>query len=128
MKRLKDYPLNQWLEAAGECPQCQSKSVQAMVTWVDESGDIGDVSLKCLVCGFTDSDIAGWIIGSQTHLILGKRYLPLTSRANVGPCVACEKIVVGVPLILFIEEGRDGEFDFCFSCAEKQGILESIVK
>ena len=128
MKRLKDFPLNQWLEATGECPQCQSKSVQAKVTWVDESGDFGDIALKCLICSFTDHDIAGWKIGSQTHPFLGKQYLPLTSRANVGPCMACEKIVVGVPLILFLDEGRDGELDFCFSCAEKLGLLESIVK
>ena len=127
-KRLSEYPLNQWVEAAGECPQCQSKQVQVMITWIDDSGNFGDIAIKCLNCGFSDYDIAGWEIGDRTYTILGKQYIPLKSRANTGPCVACGRIVVGVPLILFIDEGRGGELDFCMECAEKTGVLGVLLK
>ena len=80
----------------------------------------------CLACGFTDYDIAGWEIGHKTYTILGKKYTPLKSRANMGPCVACERIVVGVPLILFIDEGRGGELDFRMECAENLEIFEEV--
>ena len=53
--------------------------------------------------------------------------MPLKARGNIGPCLACSCLVVGVPLILFIDEGRKGEFDFCFKCASGLGLLEEIV-
>jgi hypothetical protein len=125
-KRLSEYHLNQWIEAAGECPQCLSRHLQVMITWVDETGDCGDIVVRCLVCGFTDCDVAGWTVDSCTRNILGKPYTPIKLRTNVGPCVACERLVVGVPLILFIDEGRGGELDFCSSCFEKVGLLETL--
>lgn len=127
-KRLSEYPLNQWIEADGECPQCLSNHVQIMISWIDESGNFGDIAIKCPICGFEDCDIVGWELKSKPYTILGKQYTPLKSRANVGPCVACERIVVGIPLILFLDEGRGGELDFCFECAEKLGILEAMLK
>ncbi len=127
-KQLAEYPLNQWIEAAGECPQCNSKQVQVMLTWLDKSGNLGDVTIKCLTCGFSDYDLAGWKVGSKAVTILGKQYTPLTSRANVGSCVVCDRIIVGVPLILFINEGRGGELDFCTECAEKTGVLGALLK
>ena len=37
MKRLKDYPLEEWMEAADGCEYCGAND-KVMVTWVDETG------------------------------------------------------------------------------------------
>jgi len=134
-KFLKDYPLNQWMEAADGCDSCGAK-YSARVTFVDESGCFGDIEWKishkddCYKIYEEEetegSDIAGWEFQDKIHQILGKTFLPLKTRANIGPCLECGKLVIDAPLILFIDEGRSGELDFCFGCAETLGILDQL--
>jgi len=69
-------------------------------------------------------DVAGWEYMKEPFKFNGREYYPLKCRANIGLCLECGKLIVGAPLILFIEEGRKGELDFCWSCAKKLGILE----
>ena len=132
LRRLRDYPLNEWMEAADGCDLCGEKA-RVMVTWVDESGNFGDVHVQhqhkddCLdpeMCGFGDHiDVAGWEFSERDLGIAGREWPTLKSRANIGPCLSCWKLVVGVPLILWPSDG-DVELDFCFKCAEELGILD----
>lgn len=141
IKLLKDFPKNQWLEAADGCEYCKEK-YNVMVTWVDETGAFGDIVKKLehkedcperfdYETGVEQGqillhDIAGWEFMDKPVKLFGKKFIPLKSRANVGPCLSCWKLVVGVPLILFIDKGRGGELDFCFTCAQKLGILDNL--
>lgn len=61
-----------------------------------------------------------------THF-MGKQYYPFTARANIGICHACEKLIVGVPLILFLDQGRKGQLDFCHECAKERGIYKRLL-
>ena len=132
IKHLKDYTLNEWMEAAGGCDLCGEKA-KVMVTWVDESGDFGDVAIEhrhkdeCLdpeMYGFGEyMDVAGWEFSDRTINIAGREWPTLKSRVNTGPCLNCWKLVVGIPLILWPEDG-EVELDFCFKCAEEIGVLD----
>jgi hypothetical protein len=134
VKRLKDYPRNEWLEAADGCDLCGAKA-RVMVTWVDESGDQGDVHVQHrhdVDCpdpemhGFgEDLDVAGWEFSDKTITLAGREWSTLKSRINIGPCLNCWRLVVGVPLILWPEDG-DVELDFCFDCAGELGILDRL--
>lgn len=151
LKRLKDYPLNEWMEASDGCESCGARH-QVKVTWVDESGDYGEVLIKTehrpdcpdLIQEYElwddpwrgvdgeplDSpkppperiDIAGWEWSDRKIPIDGREWTALKSRANIGPCLNCGKLVVGIPLILWPESG-EVELDFCFKCAGELGIL-----
>lgn len=124
---LKDFPLNTPFDAADECPNCGGK-LRVQITWIDASDYVvGDVSWECQQCGDSGEDIAGWQLAENPVKLLGKEFYPIISRANVGPCLNCGKLVIGVPLILFLDQGRKGELDFCFSCAKKLGILDKLV-
>jgi len=135
LRRLRDYPLNEWIEAADGCDLCGEKA-RVMLTWVDESGDFGDVVIQhrhkydCLdpeMCGFGEhADVAGWKFSDQTIYFAGREWATLKSRANMGPCLNCWKPVVGVPLILWPKDGKV-EFDFCFKCAKELGILDQML-
>jgi len=137
-KLLKDYPLNEWIEAADGCEFCGAK-YQVRSTRVDPDENMGDVEYRithtedcpegyyeegdydpALAANF---DVAGWTYKEKPIKFRGLELYPLESRANIGPCLLCGKLVVGVPLILFIDEGRGGQLDFCFRCAEEKGIL-----
>ena len=138
-KILKEYPRDEWLEAADECEYCKSK-YEVRIHEVDESGCFGLVEwrihhkLHCpeimeylegaTVTEVSSMDVAGWEYMKEPFKFNGREYYPLKCRANIGLCLECGKLIVGAPLILFIEEGRKGELDFCWSCAKKLGILE----
>ena len=124
---LKDFPLNTPFDVADECPNCGGK-LRAKVTFTDPESDhtFGDVSWECQQCGVSDTDVVGWKLSETPVKIMGKEFYPIISRANVGPCLNCGKFVIGVPLILFLDEGRKGELDFCFRCAEDLGILDQL--
>ena len=135
LTRLKDYPLNEWMEAADGCQYCKAKT-KVMVTWVDESGDFGEVHIQhqheddCLdqEQEFGDHiDVAGWEFNPRAMVVVaGRAWTPLKACANVGPCLNCGALVVGVPLILFLDEGWKGELDFCWNCSEELGLLDTI--
>jgi len=138
VKNLKDYLRDEWMEAADGCDLCGAV-YQVRVNWVDDTGCFGDIVYRI---SHTDecperwesvseeegeeSDYAGWEFMENPFTFKGKQYYPLKSRANIGPCLECGKLIIGVPLILFIDEGKGGELDFCWSCAEKLGILKEL--
>jgi transcription elongation factor Elf1 len=146
-KLLKDFPKGVWFEAADGCEACGAKykvrvtqlysSVFGEVEWAithkpdcperfteDMDEFIGEGK------EFTESDWdnAGWEFMPNTFTFQGKQYYPLKTRANIAPCLECGKLVVGVPLILFIDKGVKGELDFCWSCVKKLGVMEMITK
>lgn len=124
---LKIFPLNIPFDAADECQNCGGKlrvKIEAALERTHHS--VGNVSWECQQCGDSGEDIVGWQLAEEPVKILGKEFYPIISRANVGPCLNCGKLVIGAPLILFLDEGRKGELDFCFSCAEKLGILDQL--
>jgi len=142
-KLLKDYPFKTWMPAAGRCEMCAATYVVKIV-WVDESGTMGDVEYRVEHeegCperydsetginrgSFGDVDVAGWEYMDTPMQFRGLELYPLKSRANIGPCLRCERLVLDVPLILFLDEGRGGELDFCWECAEKIGIPKDLVE
>ena len=132
MKRLKDYPLEEWMEAADGCEYCGAKD-RVMVTWVDETGDFGEVHVQrqhkddCLDKeeGGDYFDMVGWEYSHKVIKIAGREWPTFKSRCNVGPCLNCWKLVVGVPLILCPGKG-DVELNFCLDCAKELDILDSL--
>jgi len=135
-KLLKDYPFNEWMEAADGCDVCGAK-YQVRITYIDKKHNFGDVEYKIhhkpdcpdgIELGEMEEglDVAGWEYMPKPFKFRGKIYYPLKSRANIGPCLECGRLVIGAPLILFIKEGYGGQLDFCFECAKKLKILEGL--
>jgi len=138
---LKDYPFNEWLEAADGCDVCGAR-YQVRVVEVDETGVFGSLEWRIThspgcpgsfdeetgeeVSSQSGEDVVGWEFTPEPFTFMGRQYYPLKSRANVGPCLECGRLVVGVPLILFIDGGEKGELDFCWKCARKLGITRLI--
>jgi len=138
LKLLKDYPVQTWLKAADGCEYCKAP-YEFRVTWIDETGCFGDVETRiqhregCMSIAEYDEnfcedshDVAGWEFHERPITIQGHQLIPLKSKANIGPCLHCWKLIVGVPLILFIDQGKGGEIDLCFPCAEKLGVLDQL--
>jgi len=116
---LHDFKLNKIYEAADRCDECGG-AIFFKITWIDpETHDIGQIEWECSRCGINDIDTVGWTVADKPVEFMGKQFHPLTARANIGPCLNCGKLVIGVPLILFLNEGRKGELDFCFTCVKK---------
>lgn len=143
MKNLTDYPKNQWIEATGECEACHAIP-EVMITWIDEHGDLGDVLFRikhapdCYEMYDLDgeetsgeeNDVAGWTVSKKKlRLILKeaglKEYEGFSKVANVAPCSVCERLVMGVPLILWSDD-KGAEYHFCFTCAKKEGLLNAL--
>ena len=140
---MKDYPLGEWMEAADSCDFCRCH-YEVRIHEGDESGCFGTVEWRihhkvdchevteyyqgAPVTEISSMDFAGWEFMGKPIKFRGREYYPLKARANVGPCLECGRLVIGVPLILFIDQGRGGELDFCFECAEKLGIFKDVVK
>jgi len=141
-KLLSDYPFRKWVNAADGCEFCGAES-EVRVTYIDGSGCYGDVEYRIRhrkncpekfneetgeEINFSEStfDVAGWEYLDKPVELNGRQFYPLKARANIGPCLNCGKLVVGVPLILFIDEGRGGELDFCQRCFEDLGLLNRL--
>jgi hypothetical protein len=140
MMMLSDYPRNTWFEAAGRCESCWA-APEVQIAFVRKKENMGDVCFRLVhledcperynfegeeISG-EEPDIAGWEwYPNAVTLPNGKSYNVLSARANVGPCVACGKLIHGVPLILFGEKGR-WEADFCWDCATKDGITKLLM-
>lgn len=129
MKKLKDFKLNEWFEAADGCNLCGAK-YKVRIIRRRKNGNYGTIEWTITHssdCSMIDSDeatessqdIAGWEFMPTPLNFRGKEYYPLKAKANIGPCLECWRLIVDVPLILFIDEGRKGELDFCFECANK---------
>jgi hypothetical protein len=140
-KLLKDFPRDVWFEAADGCEVCGAKyyvniveldkdGVFGFIQWAIthkpdcENRFIEDVDEE--ETAEFDLEPAGWEFMPKTFTFHGKQYYPLKSRANVGPCLECGRLIIGVPLILFIDKGVKGELDFCWECAKKLGIMAMI--
>jgi hypothetical protein len=140
-KLLSDYPFRKWIKASDGCEYCGAE-YEVRVTYVDCSGCYGDVQSRirhredCLErfgegeeldCAESTFDVAGWEFMSKPFMLNGREFLPLKSRANMCPCLNCGRLIIRVPLVLFIAEGEGGELDFCFSCFEERGLIERMV-
>jgi hypothetical protein len=132
---LKDYPFRTWVEAADGCALCSAR-YQVRVTYVDESGCYGDVEYRIRHAeGCPEKvenqagsafDVAGWTYADKPVKLEGKQIYPLKARGNIGPCLNCGKLVIGIPVILFMDEGKGGELDFCISCFETLGLVKRL--
>jgi hypothetical protein len=120
------------MEAADGCEYCGAKK-EIMVLDVDESGDFGDIQVRCRHaegCLEEESesfDISGWVFSHEVLKIVGREFPTLRTRVNVGPCFNCWKLIAGVPIILFPENG-EYEVDFCDVCVKELGILEAMLR
>lgn len=135
-KRLKDYPLKEWMDAADGCDYCGEKA-RVKVLEVDKTGNYGSIQIQhrhkpgCMeivdsippdIRGFRDYvDVVGWEFSDRPITLVGREWPALKSRANIGPCLNCWKLIVGVPIILFPNE--EVELDFCHECVKELGIL-----
>ena len=133
-KRLKDFKLGEWMDAADACELCGAHP-RVRVDWIDEAGDYGDITVverHSPACPHEHDDteyhdVAGWEYAGRTFRLVGRDWPVLANRINVCVCLGCGRLVVGSPLILFLDEGRGGELDFCFGCAVELGIMDRLV-
>jgi len=132
LKRLKDYPLNVWQQAADCCEYCGAP-YYIQVIFVDESGNYGEVAFKaehttdCMLepGDKVIHDVAGWEFAEKTVGLFGKEWTPIIARANVGPCLNCWQLV-RAPIIMFLQEGKGGELDVCLKCAAELGFFKRL--
>jgi len=132
---LKDYPRDEWMDSADVCDVCGARR-QVKVKKVHGDGLYGVVEImerhnpgcpmRLEAYPNERSDQAGWEYASETVKLCGREFTPLKARGNVAPCLGCGKLIVGVPLILFLDEGLGGELDFCFNCALELGIIDKL--
>lgn len=121
------------MEAADGCEFCGAKYFVRVISEEDGFGSVEiritheEIAIPCTITMSTDPiienpvirmDMAGWEYSERVLEIAGRQYPTFRARSNVGICVACERFVVGVPLILFLEDGKY-QADFCFECAEE---------
>ena len=132
---LKDYQRGEWMDAADFCEMCGARH-QVKVKEVQSDGLYGVVEImerhgpgcpmRFEAYPYERSDTAGWEYASERVKLFGREFTPLKERGNVGPCLGCGKLIVGVPLILFLDEGCGGELDFCFNCALELGVIDKL--
>jgi len=141
LRRLGDYPRGTWIESADGCDLCGARH-QVNVRSV--KGHYGEVDVRMVhrphcpaaydeapggpdgygACDRQES--AGWEYGGR-RIVLGEReWTPIAARADVALCLGCGRLVVDGLIILFIDEGRGGELDFCLGCALELGVLENL--
>jgi len=124
--RLRDFELNRIYKAADECDECGGEIFYKITRIDPEIPYMGIIEWECQKCGMSDMDVAGWKTSDKPIEFMGKQFHPLTERSNIGPCLNCGRLVIGVPLIIFLNEGRKGELDFCFTCVKKNGWDEKL--
>jgi len=132
---LGDYPVGEWMEAADFCEVCGAQH-RVKVTEVHGDGLHGVVEIaerhgpgcpmRFEAPMYERREAAGWEYASESVELFGREFTPLKARGNVAPCLGCGRLIVGVPLILFLDEGRGGELDFCFNCALKLGVIDRL--
>lgn len=149
MKLLSNYPVNESMQAADGCQYC-SAIYSVTVLDVDAETQIGTISSGLIhdpecpdrfeefedpYSGDLDVaeastegiiDIAGWTFHNYSVKVFGGEFPAIASRANVGPCLNCWKLIVSVPLSLFSEE-HNYQLDFCHDCADRLGIFKTLL-
>ncbi len=130
-KQLADYPIGKPFEAADGCQFCSSK-YQVTITEVDDAGMWGTVEYslaheddcpdRWLLDDSNEIDILGWTFSPLRVAFGDWNGQPLASRPNVGPCLNCWRLIIGVPLILFDPNGAY-QMDFCFECVENLQLM-----
>jgi hypothetical protein len=66
-----------------------------------------------------EDQTAGWGWRQETMALLGVVYPLYEWFLDVMPCLACWKLIVGVPLLLF---GSQGVLAFCHTCFQARGL------
>jgi hypothetical protein len=133
-KLLKDYPKGEWFEAADGCGCGAKYKVRVIQLYSATFGEIEWVLRhkpgcfeRLIAAVESDRGNVGWEFMPKTFRFRGKKYYPLKSISieKVGPCLECGRLIIGVPLIIFIDkENLMGELDFCWECARKLGIMK----
>ena len=140
LKLLKDFPRDEWFEAADGCDTCGAR-YRVKVNHVEEEGDYGEVLVRdahkpeCPLRSEAapwgpDSygvderlEFAGWEYEDRKVALGGIEWTPINARGDVTICLNCGRLIIDVPLILFIDEGKKGELDFCSGCALELGLI-----
>ncbi len=128
MRRIGDYPQGEWLEAADACQDCGAHFEVNIEDLVE--ADAATVRVRAAHrdgcewaeeepgAGVTD---AGWGLADVRIELGGQTYQLLDWYLDVMACCGCERLMVGVPLLIFPEGGI---LALCWSCAKQWGILD----
>ncbi len=100
-KRLRDFPRDEWIEAAGLCGHFDDEDgveCEEKVEVTIQKGEEADTAWMQIRCdgGHTEEDVVGWKVNDEP-VSLGSlgNFFPLLSRANCGYCASCGRIIVG---------------------------------
>lgn len=64
----------------------------------------------------------------KTMTILGKTYSALKAWGNISKCSECGKPIFDCPLILWDSNDESKALTFCWTCVERLGILDVLMK
>jgi hypothetical protein len=127
-KYLRDFPVDEWFEAADGCDYCGVR-YRVMINMLEEGGIYGEVLIRdghmpeCLGPDDVDRlELAGWEYGSKRVTINGVAYRSIWHRCDVTICLSCGRLIVDGPFVVLLDGGKHGELDFCHSCVEDLGI------
>ena len=62
----------------------------------------------------------------KTMTVAGKTYKALQGWGNLASCSECGQPIFDVPLILWDSNDESKALTFCWNCAERLGILDSL--
>jgi len=124
MNTLKDYPAGEWLVAADTCRECGQ---YLDVKIIDVKGNYGNAVSRCGNPNCKDHKnevwhVIGWEYNLMSATLRNRTFHPFRDRADIGPCSNCEKLIIDVPITLFIGGGKSGQLDFCDSCFKGLGL------
>jgi hypothetical protein len=132
LKHLRDFPVDEWFEAADGCNYCGVR-YRVMINMLEEGGLYGEVVVRdghmpeCFGASEVDRlELAGWEYGSKRVTINGVTYRALWRRCDVTICLNCGRLIVDSPVVVFLDGGRHGELDFCQDCVEEFGLLDGL--
>jgi hypothetical protein len=131
-KRLEDYRSEDRMPAADAC-ECGGR-YEVMLVNLDLEQQTGMARIRAAHrghCWTLDGDltaggpqeeeeqVAGWGWRQETMDLMGVTYPLYDWFMDVVPCLACWRLIVGVPLLLF---GSQGVLAFCQTCLHERGL------
>jgi hypothetical protein len=130
-KSLGDYPVDEWIEAAGGCDGCPAR-YQVRVLSLAARGQVGVLRTRiehadCWVGeGVCEEDeYTGWTFEGTTVEFAGRQYAAFASSTNIVPCLNCWKLICDMPLILFPGSGAY-QLHFCMPCVKELNLFASM--
>jgi len=141
-KRPDDYASEDWFPAADTCQDCgagydillESMTRDDVATQTTTARIRCQHAATCDAWDETDQEEEAQVVGwwwdpsGRTVELLGVRYPLYGGMAEVYPCVACWRLIVGVPLLLFESNrvGASGAVAFCHGCVEARGLWQML--